>query len=210
MQRKSIFALALLGLTVSACGTQNRGLESVHQPVVSRTNYVIDVGTGYDGLAEGEAQRLNGWFESLKLGYGDRVAVDGGGRGASGEAREAIAAAAARYGLLLDDNAPIMPGELAPGSLRVVVSRTKANVPGCPDWSRNSGENFNQHSGANFGCGVNSNLAAMVANPEDLIQGRDSNGVTDSASATKAIKSYRERKPTGDQGLQQQGTRTQQ
>jgi pilus assembly protein CpaD len=210
MQRKSIFALALLGLTVSACGTQNRGLESVHQPVVSRTNYVIDVGTGYDGLAEGEAQRLNGWFESLKLGYGDRIAVDGGGRGASGEAREAIAAAAARYGLLLDDNAPIMPGELAPGSLRVVVSRTKANVPGCPDWSRNSGENFNQHSGANFGCGVNSNLAAMVANPEDLIQGRDSNGVTDSASATKAIKSYRERKPTGDQGLQQQGTRTQQ
>jgi pilus assembly protein CpaD len=208
MHTKSIFALALLGLTVSACGTQNRGLESVHQPVVSRTNYVIDVGTGYDGLAEGEAQRLNGWFDSLKLGYGDRIAVDGGGRALSGDARDAIAAAAARYGLLLDDNAPIMPGDITPGDVRIVVSRTKATVPGCPDWSRNSGENFNQHSGANFGCGVNSNLAAMVANPEDLILGRDTNGVTDSASANKAIKSYRDRKPTGDQGLPQQNTRS--
>ncbi len=208
MQARTLFAIAALGLTVAGCGTKNRGLESVHQPVVSRTDYVIDVATGYDGLADGEEQRLNGWFESLKLGYGDRVAVDGGGRSTSGVARDAISEAAARYGLLVDENAPIISGEIAPGALRVVVSRTKATVPGCPDFSRTAGENFDQHSGSNYGCGVNSNLAAMIANPQDLILGRSTDGVTDATSANKAIKSYRDRKPSGEQGLPQQGTRT--
>jgi pilus assembly protein CpaD len=210
MHARTLFAIAALGLTVAGCGTQNRGLESVHQPVVSRTDYVIDVATGYDGLADGEVQRLDGWFDSLKLGYGDRIAVDGGGRGTSGVARDAIAAAAARYGLLLDENAPIMPGAIAPGALRIVVSRTKATVPGCPDWSRTANPNFDQHSGSNYGCGVNSNLAAMIADPQDLIQGREAGSVSDAAAGNKAIKSFRDRKPTGDQGLQQQGTRNSQ
>lgn len=208
MHARTLFAIAALGLTVAGCGTKNRGLESVHQPVVSRTDYVIDVDTGYEGLADGEVQRLGGWFDSLKLGYGDRIAIDGGGRSTSGVARDAIAGVAARYGLLLDENAPIVPGAIAAGALRIVVSRTKATVPGCPDWSRTAGENFDQHSGSNFGCGVNSNLASMVADPRDLIQGRDGDGVTDSTAANKAIKSYRDRKPTGEQGLQQQGTRS--
>lgn len=208
MHARTLFAVAALGLTVAGCGTQNRGLESVHQPVVSRTDYVIDVATGYDGLADGEAQRLGGWFESLKLGYGDRIAIDGGGRETSGAGRDAIAAEASRYGLLLDENAPIVPGALAPGSLRVVVSRTKATVPGCPDWSRTNNPNFDQHSGSNYGCGVNSNLAAMIADPQDLIQGRNGDGITDSTASNKAIKSYRDRKPSGEQPLTQQGTRS--
>jgi pilus assembly protein CpaD len=208
MHAKTLFAVAALGLTLAGCGTQNRGLESVHQPVVSRTDYVIDVAAGYEGLAEGEFQRLGGWFDSLKLGYGDRIAIDSGGRGTPEGTREAIAAAAARYGLLLDDNAPIVAGEIAPGAVRVVVSRTKAAVPGCPDWSRTGNPNFDQHAGSNFGCGVNSNLAAMMADPQDLVQGRDNGSVSDAAVSTKAIKSYRDRKPTGDQGLPQQGTRT--
>jgi len=50
---------------------------------------------------------------------------------------------------------------------------------------------------SNFGCGVNSNLAAMVANPEDLIHGRDSAPVTDAVTATRAIDMYRKKVPTG-------------
>ena len=43
-----------------------------------------------------------------------------------------------------------------------------------------------------FGCGVNGNLAAMVANPEDLITGQKGNGETVVMSSTKAIDSYRD------------------
>ena len=47
-------AIALsLGLALAGCGgmPDNRTIESVHQPVVERTNYVFDVTTGPGGLS---------------------------------------------------------------------------------------------------------------------------------------------------------------
>jgi len=60
---------------------------------------------------------------------------------------------------------------------------------------------------ANFGCSVNSNLAAMVANPEDLVRGRDSAPVTDAVSAVRAIDMYRKQVPTGQGGLKDASTK---
>jgi pilus assembly protein CpaD len=60
---------------------------------------------------------------------------------------------------------------------------------------------------SNFGCAVNGNLAAMVANPEDLIHGQDDNGVGDTRTATKAVESYRKAVPTGAAGLQDISTK---
>ena len=48
---------------------------------------------------------------------------------------------------------------------------------------------------------MNSNLAAMVADPVDLIHGREGSVVGDTQTATKAVESYRSAKPTGTQGL---------
>lgn len=197
-----------LALSVSACGTKNRGLESVHQPVVSRTNYALDLNAGYEGLSSSDTNRLQNWFDSLKLGYGDRIAVDTADGSSNGAARDAIAGVAARYGLLLDNNAPVTEGDVTIGTVRVVVSRSKATVPGCPDWSRTSDINFNEHNGSNFGCGVNSNLAAMVANPEDLVLGQTADSSVDTATSGKAIKSYRSKKPTGDDPLKTESSRS--
>ena len=207
--RASNFA-TLIGMSIalSACGTENRGVESVHQPVVSKSNYVLDVGTGYDGLAPGEVSRVSGWFESLRLGYGDRVSIDvpGGNEGAA--TREAIANLAAHYGMLIDATAPVTTGEIAPGKVRVVVSRTSANVPNCPDWSDKGGNDLNSNTMSNFGCSVNTNLAAMVANPEDLIYGQRATGANDASTAAKAIKSYRDRPPTGADKLKAESSRS--
>jgi pilus assembly protein CpaD len=192
---------SLLALTVSACGTLNRGVESVHQPVVSRTNYVYDMP---GSLTSDDTTRLNDWFDSLNVGYGDRISVDApsGALGARGE----VAALAAQRGLLLDNKAPITPGEILPGNVRVIVTRSKAEVPGCPDWSRESQPDFSGSSMSNFGCATNSNLAAMVANPEDLVRGQASQG-SDSQTTTKAIRQYRTTPPTGTKGLEQQDTK---
>ena len=203
---KKIFLIGLC-LSISGCGTQNRGVESVHQPVVSRTDYVFDASAGYDGLASGDASRLEGWFQSLRLGYGDRIAVDLGRSGTNSSARDSVAAIAARYGLLLDASAPVTTGDIAPGMIRVIISRAVASVPGCPDWSRPSEPNFNSHSGSNFGCGVNSNLAAMIADPRDLIIGRSLDGSIDVTTSGKAIKSYRNSKPTGENGLKNESSK---
>lgn len=194
MRPTRLLPLLALGLAVSACGgTKNRGLESVHQPVVSRTNYVYDVAATGGPLTADEENRLSEWFRSMKLGYGDRIAVDSPDRYSDGSVKEAVAAIAATYGLLIEETAPVTPGGVPAGSVRVVVSRSDATVPSCPDWSRLAQPEFNANTMSNFGCATNTNLAAMIANPEDLLQGATSGGQADEVTASKAIKTYRAR-----------------
>lgn len=201
----------LVGLTlaIGGCGmggTANRGVDSVHQPVVARADYVFDVPTSGGSLDSGQANRVKGWFDSIGLGYGDRVSVDMGGGYDNADARRVVGTVAASYGLLLDDNAPVTAGAVQPGSVRVVVSRLKASVPGCPDWSRSSQPNYGAHSTSNFGCAINSNLAAMVADPADLISGRKGDPSSSATTSSKAIKTYREKPATGTGDLKSEGT----
>lgn len=199
-------ALALLGCTaLSACGTQNRSLESVHQPIVSRTDYVYDLPAPTDRLSDSDDRALTGWFDSLSLRYGDRVSVDAQNYGA--ETRDAVSAVVARYGLLLESTAPVTQGAIPSGSVRVIVSRMTAAVPGCPDWSRPPTPNFGGHSISNYGCATNSNFAAMVADPRDLISGRTGEATVDGRIATKAIGTYRALPTTGATGLKTDNTR---
>ena len=83
----------------------------------------------------------------------------------------------------------------------MVLTRSTASVPGCPDWSASSDMNYNNATSTNYGCASNSNLAAMVANPQDLIKGQRGSSETVIMSSSKAIKTYREQAPTGSQGL---------
>lgn len=191
-------AAIALSLALGGCGagTYNPGLESVHQPVVSRLDYTFDLNTGSGGgLAGGESRRLEDWFNAIRLGYGDRISVDDPSPYGNSTSREGVAAVAARYGLLLGDSAPVTAGAVPGGMVRVVVSRMSASVPGCPDWSRASQPEHGMSGMSNHGCATNSNLAAMIANPEDLVRGREGNA--DGRVASKAIQTFRDRKPSG-------------
>lgn len=187
-------------LAVAGCsGTVNRGVESVHQPVVSRAAYAFDVAAGPTGLAPGERARLAGWLETMRLRYGDEIGVDDGGAGDAGVHAD-VAAEAARVGLLLADSVPPTPGALAPGTVRVVVSRMTARVPGCPDASRTYQPDFEAQTSSDFGCSVNSNLAAMIARPGDLVLGQSAGGTTDTMVNTKAVGALRRAAPSGNGG----------
>lgn len=194
-------ALAIsLALALSACGTMptNATLESVHQPVVERTNYTFDVGAGPSGVSLPEQRRLAGWFDAMDLRYGDRVSLDDPTK--SGATRTAIEGLIARYGLLLEDGAPVTPGYVEPGAARIVVTRSKATVPGCPNWSSKGTSNYYNATSPGYGCAVNGNLAGMVANPEHLLKGEKGMSQTIATSSNKAIDSYREAEPTGKSG----------
>ena len=202
MTRKTAVALALsLSLGLGACAglPDNRSLYSTKQPVVERTHYTFDVATSGDSVPVSEQRRLDGWFDTMDLRYGDRISVDDPTN--SPGVRAAVANLAGRYGLIVADAAPPTEGFINPGQARVVLSRTSASVPGCPDWSTRSDINYNNGTYANYGCAVNSNMAAMVANPEDLVRGQKGSGETVILSSNKAIDSYREKAPTGTQGL---------
>lgn len=195
-------AVALsLGLALGACGGMptNKSLYSTKQPVVERSNYTFDVQTGSGGLTIPEQQRLAGWFEAMDLRYGDRVSIEDPMM--SGATKAAVAELAARHGILVSDGAPVTAGHVQPGQARVVITRSTAGVPGCPDWSAKSDMNYNNATSPGFGCATNSNLAAMVANPEDLVEGQKGNGETTIMTSNKAIDSYRNQDPSGAGGL---------
>jgi pilus assembly protein CpaD len=195
-----------LALALGGCGGMagNRSLESVRQPVVERTNYVLDLNSGPGGLSLPEQRRLSGWFEAMKLRYGDRITIDDPLK--SGSNRAAVEAVAGRFGLLVGDQAPVTSGMVNAGTVRVIVTRASAQVPGCPDWSAKSDTNLANATSPGFGCATNGNLAAMVADPEHLLHGADGTGSTTVMSSTKAIESYRDAKPTGESGLKQQSS----
>ncbi len=201
-------ALALL-LSAGSAGAQskiNRSVESVHQPVVERTDYVLDVGVGPHGLASGEADRLAGWFDGLRLGYGDTITLDDPSGWRGGQAQDGIAALVSRYGMLIAHDAPpVTAGSPAPGTVRVVVSRATAHVDACPDWAHANSE-YASSTASNFGCATATNLAAMIANPEDLVVGQDGNHTTDAMLSVKAIKAYRDATATGAGGLKAEST----
>ena len=207
-RNKILAAAALAGLAVSACApttggltpASNPSLYSVHQPVVERTDFVFEVTTDRQGLRPSEQARLDAWFASIDLGYGDRVAVDEARGYEDVAARRHIAEVAARYGVLLSDGAPVTNGAVQPGTVRVVASRASAHVPGCPVWNSDNIAPVNNTS-TNYGCATNSNLAAMIANPDDLVLGQDGTVVRNANTATRAIRTYRQRQPTGQGDL---------
>ena len=174
--------------------TYNPSVYSVHQPVVQRTGYVLDVAAG-NGLAPSQAAQLRAWFDGLQLRYGDRVWVD---EGTAYGARQDIAGIVQSYGLLLSDGAPVVAGAVQPGTARVIVSRMNASVPTCPDWTDARPGSPTSPTHSNYGCAVNSNLAAMIANPSDLVLGQA--GAGDAAAGARAVKAYRDRPQSGAGG----------
>ncbi|QDZ06510.1 pilus assembly protein CpaD [Sphingomonas panacisoli] len=192
-------ALSAPALMLGGCGTLNRGVDTVYQPVVSRTDYVFDVQATPSGLGPGEADRVAGWLSSMRLRYGDHVAVDDPNRSSSAASGQ-VAALASRYGILMDNRAPITSAPLAAGMVRVVVSRTAARVPGCPDFTRTGTDEFEGSATSNYGCANQANLAAMVADPLDLVRGQPGTETFDTKTSGRAIDTYRKATPTGSGG----------
>lgn len=202
MRHSLLILLSTVGL--AGCGhlapktDLARGVEPVNVPTVTRQDFAFDAAAPDGQLSEVEAARLDGWFRGMDLGYGDNVYVEGG---YGNPARTDVARVTARYGLLVSEGGPVLAGAIAPGTIRIVVSRTRASVPDCPNWRDPSEPNYNNRQLSNFGCGVNRNIAAMIANPEDLVHGREGSGLVNSLTLTKAVQAYRAAPPTGTKGL---------
>lgn len=56
--------------------------------------------------------------------------------------------------------------------VRLSYLQVVAVPPDCPDWSENVGRDPQNMPWPNMGCATQRNLAAMVANPEDLVRPR--------------------------------------
>jgi pilus assembly protein CpaD len=212
----TLAAVSMLGLVLAGCSAQphhltptnNYSVYSLHQPVVEHTNYVFDVASREDGVPASEQARLSAWFESIGLAYGDHVTIDEPGGYANASARRDVAKVAADHGLIVaEDGAPVTEGAVGPGYVRVVARRSTASVHGCPDWGDPEIESP-VRTASNYGCATNTNLAAMIANPDDLVHGREGSAMGAAITAGRAVRVYRESRPTGAQPLPANSTTT--
>src|SRR3546814_10136915 len=131
--RAALPLLAALALPLGACqtGAENRSMDSVHQPVVSRTDYVFDVRPNASGeLSSGEMERLAGWFSSNGLAYGDRVSINNPDSYATAGVRDDAARLLGNIGMLLSAVAPVPAVSVPGGTVRSVVRRVVARGQG--------------------------------------------------------------------------------
>jgi pilus assembly protein CpaD len=180
----------------SPAGYANRSLDSIHQPVVSQSAHSFDVAAYSGSLPASEITRLDGWLEAIGVRYGDQIIVEDGSSYGSPNAVADIRKSLAKRGTVLAGVAGDASAAVGQGNLRVHVSRSAAIVPGCPDWSSRFQADPHNSTSSNYGCATNSNLAAMVADPNDLVRGVASSD-QNTAHGVRAVKSYRERPLTG-------------
>ena len=153
-----------------------------------------------EGLSAAQTQALDGllgrWLaaEAREI----VVAAPTGGAGAETSGRMA---AAARQRLLAMGAPPAkvrVVGYDAAGAanapLKVGFLRYKANVPQCGGWENVSATATNRVY-ENFGCAVTANMAAQVANPEDLLGPRDATPA-DAGRRDTVIDNYRKGETT--------------
>lgn len=209
MKKIATFTLLALILPLAACnspaGYANRSLESIHQPVVSSSTHHLDLAAYGGDISSSEAGRLQGWLEALGVRYGDQVTVQDGSAYGSPTALATIRRLLAKQGAVLSGVSEDAAATVGQGNLRLTITRSSAQVPGCPDWStRYQADPYNSTS-ANYGCATNSNLAAMVADPNDLIRGAKT-GDDNAQHGVKAVKTYREKALTGAKELKENAT----
>ncbi len=147
------------------------GLTSTQQPVVRRVEYSLDVEAD---MAAGsiEDQQLAEWLDALTPGYGDQVALDLGGRPSAGRLSLILRARLAKFGLA---EAPILAVSVTPlrsDKVRIILRRSVASVPDCPNYRGVGGADFGDSGIRGYGCAVNGNIASMIADPNDLLEGK--------------------------------------
>ena len=171
-------------LAVAACGPANRSLDTQKAPVISTSDAGFELRFSGDRLDPAQAKVFADYLAAIGASYGDRVLATPVTAGQRAEIDRVLNG----FRLKLEDAAV---GTAAPGVVGVTIRRMTATVPGCPDWSRKSNPEAAGGAMSNFGCGAISNLAAMLVDPSDLVEGKTYRGA-DGMTVVKGIKAYRE------------------
>jgi pilus assembly protein CpaD len=198
---------------VAGCDTPFPETENEYVPVSSYDRYPIEVAKGpvrmevpTDSGALNAQQRdtVIRFAQQAKSNYASVIHVrrpTGGGR--------SIAVAGSVERILLKQGVPesmiVQSTYSGSATSPVVVSyvRTYAVTQECGNWDEDLAITFDNSGYANFGCSVQNNAAAMVANPNDLVMPRKETP-SDPMRRSTVFNKYREGVPTNTQPSQQQ------
>ena len=192
-------AAAALALLAGCGGTQNL---APGDPI--NRNQVRAVQMRHDVLFAGQAAKLDpraradidAFLRRSRAVYGDRVSVSAGtidaGKGAKklAQKRRAMVARYLRRRSLRVVLREGQAGRLGGRAVTIKLSRTIVVLPQCPDWDAAMQGKALTGKPSRFGCMNASSLGAMVANPADLVGGRQS-GAGDADYLIRGLEQYR-------------------
>jgi pilus assembly protein CpaD len=151
-----------------------------HPIAVRQGEALLDLAVyrGSTGLNESQRGQLYDYLRDYKAQSSGRLLI----RAPSGGANETAAMRAydevrrAMHSAGIDPAVVVLEPYFANGDpaapLRLSYLQFVAEPPDCPDWSENIGRDPKNMPWPNMGCATQRNLAAMVANPEDLVHPR--------------------------------------
>lgn len=208
--RKVVPALAV-ALAASLAGCANRDSVTVgsipddyrttHPIVIAEKNQKIDlpVGAGDRGMTGAQRDALLGFLDgydksaapaltiAMPAGSANEVAAQAAGRDF---ARLAMKAGVKRNRIVMTSYQSAVPEASAP--VRVAFVAVRAQTDKCGRWPDDLTETSENKHYADFGCSYQNNLAAQVANPNDLIGPRKQSEI-DAENRGAVIDVYRAR-----------------
>jgi pilus assembly protein CpaD len=190
-------ALALL----AGCGSPNddwqpgvSATQKTNEVEFSRIAHTVRFQSGASAMSPAETQSLAAFLDEADVFYGDHVYLAVASNDGLAQKRQAaMRRTFAKRGVLVS----VLPTNtgLAHGDEVVVqLERAVVTSPRCPDWSKPPGGDPTTSVGSNFGCATTTNLGLMVAQPRDLLVGRQP-GPADAEPGLAAIQNYRAHKP---------------
>lgn len=201
MTRGKIY-LAILLLSLGACTREEAAWTAAEAPNRLQVDwrseaFVASFPSGAAQLAPDERAKL-GRFLDASLRTGDeRITLSpppDADRALTGRRidhlRQIVAAAAPRRPVTV---APVADSRLSSGTALVVIGRYVVSTPSCPNWRKPSGIDAANQPSSNLGCANESNLGLMVADPGDLVAGRELDRA-DGEAMNHGIRRYRDNK----------------
>lgn len=192
---------AVLAAVVSGCAltptdaqwTEADATVKENQVLFLRESYDVRFESGADHLSADEQKRLGEYLDRSDVGIYDditlAVADDGGPDSTLAARRQAAVAAYLRTRYL---KAAFDPAGGAPlDQVTVVVGRYIVVPPNCPDWRKPADQDPQNTPASNLGCATTTNLGLMVADPHDLIAGKERTS-SDAENNAYAIQRYRQ------------------
>jgi pilus assembly protein CpaD len=180
VRTRSILAVIGLAGAVAGCSTLPPPQQPLRPERTSEMPNAIEVSLTHRTLAvhfdpgdtaprPKDVAALNVLLATGDVSPGDMVKIERA-MGALADVRaRGLASALARQGLRPTLAAP---GGAPDGELHLVVEHATTSVPDCPNWTEAPGNPLDNRLHSDFGCATALDLAAMVADPRDLVEGR--------------------------------------
>jgi pilus assembly protein CpaD len=200
-----VFAILLVcvaGGLVSGCLTSFDGAPVRREPKPNLVEYRHDVefAAGRFSLGREEGQQLEAFLARVGVGYGDRVYLAAASPGAiedesAGRLAERRAESVTSFLGLNDVQIDALIDDYGDASLlgdtvTVLVHRYVVGLPACPDWTEQPWQKRDNRPTSNWSCATATNFGMMVADPGDLVRGREL-GPGDGERLAGAVERYR-------------------